>query len=160
MQMMWIHRPVAHKFSNTVLPGTAAGSPSCCLSPFLGRTQILSSAYFCADWSGKGNWGFASICMRIAAKIHYLLGLMTNIEHVLGWGRWESVEMRLYGSVFPVWHFFCVQMWLDFLIPASPAAAWIQMVQAKAFCLVHGQLITGNEWGRRESVSTEQVKKR
>lgn len=41
----------------------------------------------------------------------------------------------------------------------SSAAAWIQMVQAKTFCFVHGQLITGNEWGRRESVSIEQIKK-
>lgn len=68
------------------------------------------------------------------------------------------MEMRLCDTVFPVRHFFCVKIWLD-LMPGSSAAAWIQMVKAKAFCLVHGQLITGNEWGRRESVSIEQIKK-
>lgn len=43
MQMMWIHISVAYTLSSTILPGRAAGYPSSCPSPFLGRTQILCS---------------------------------------------------------------------------------------------------------------------
>jgi len=53
--------------------------------------------------------------------------------------------------------------WLGFLLPASLASVWFQMVQAKTFCLAHGQLywIWLHGWwvGQKEPVSTKQVKK-
>lgn len=115
--LLWSKKPTHWTDADDVNPQTSSihikqyssTSESCWLSPFylsplLGRTQILCSGWFCTEW--KGNWGFASICTRIGAKIHYPLGLITNIEHVLVWGRWESVEMRLCDTVFPVRHFF------------------------------------------------------
>ena len=99
MQMMWIHISVVHKLSGTVLPGRAAGSPSSCRSPLLGRTQILCSAELHAVCRQTGNWDFASICMKIAAKICYHLINQRKTGYFVGWVRWQSVEMRLHGSV-------------------------------------------------------------
>lgn len=93
MQMMWIHRSVAQKLSSTVLPGRAAGSPSSCLFPLLGRTQILCSRELHAVFRQKRNWGFASICMKIAAKICYHLGLLANIKENMLW-----TEMSICGN--------------------------------------------------------------
>lgn len=131
-------------------------------SPLLGRTEILCSGELHAVCRQKGNWGFASISVKIAAKICYHLGLLTNKTQTYGL-RWESAEMRLHGSVFPVWHFFsCTNLVRLFTFslpgccmdPDSPGKSFLPCT----WSAVAGFGFTGDGWGRRNQLALSMLK--
>lgn len=68
------------------------------------------------------------------------------------------MKVRLCDPVFPVRHFLCTNL-VRFLNSSIPSCCMDSDDPNKSFCFVRGQLITGNDWGRRESVSIEQIKK-